>query len=174
MSHYIKWLSITISGAAILLMLGVTGLEKWRQFVLLDQHDEIVERTLQQNELAGSFARNFPGGTSFITYIAGESPIWNSKAPLYGRYVIGIQMAAKVDHRNGQVDLVGGPEIYIHEIESISGRPGGGNRIRYGKNWRLNIEDTLNLLQKHKTLENFGITLTKDAPVPGFGDVLHY
>ena len=173
MGYYLKWLPITILGAAILLMLGVTGLEKWRQFVLRDQHDEIVERALQQNELAGSFARNFPYGTSFISYIAGESPIWNSKAPLYGRYVIGMQTAAKVDHSNGHVDLGGEPEIYIHEIESISG-PGDGNRISYGKNWRLSTENTLSLLQNHKTLEDLGINLTKDAPVPGFGDVLPY
>lgn len=141
---------------------------------LIQKHDEIVKQAIQQNELPASFARRFPGGLSFISYIAGASPIWNSKAPLFNRYVITMQVPAKIDRSTRQLSLIGEPKIYLNEVESIKVLSDGRQNISYGKNWRLDTEDSLKLLQNNEPLENLGIELIKNSPVPGFGDVLHY
>lgn len=141
---------------------------------LVQKHDEIVMRAIQENELLASFAQKFPGGPSFISYIAGESPIWNSKAPLFNRYVITIQIPARIDRSNRRLSLVGDPEIFLNEIESIHVLSDGRRRISYGKNWRLNTDESRKLLHTSASLENLGIALVEDSPVSGFGDVLHY
>lgn len=143
---------------------------------LVKRSDEIVARTLKEEPLAAEFGRRFPKSQHFISYITGRNgrPTWNSKAPLFGRYVVQMKVRVNVNRDTGKVQFDAAPAFELREVTSIAALPDGRQEVSYGKTVRLTADDW-NLVEANGgDFGVLGIDLKKDQPVAGFADVLRY
>lgn len=122
-------------------------------------------------ENASQFEKLFPKSEHFISYYTAiyGTPTWNSKAGIYGRYVLTMQFEIKVDRNTYKVSAMGEPKFYLDEVTSVERLKDGRADIHYDGIHIMFGQDKWQLLIQHNgDLSVFGITPKTDAPVSGF------
>ena len=143
---------------------------------LIQKQDEIVAAAQATVPQFKAFAERFAETRSFISYITGNEgqPTWNSKAPLYGRYVVDMKSPVTIDRDTFVVTPKGEVAIEIREIIQVVQPQGENPRIIYGKTRKLTAHESNRLLMEAVTFDQLGIILDEKNPTPGFDDHLAY
>lgn len=121
------------------------------------------------------FHRLFADSVSSISYYTGEygDPEWNSKAGLYERYILTMQLKIELDDTRTRIIKFEEPRFHLVEIESVSHQPNGTTGIKYGaRQVRFSIAEWQKLVENDGDFSSIGVTLEKDKPVSGFSKVL--
>ena len=136
----------------------------------------IVACALKEEPLLGAFNNRYPKSVHFISYISGKDgqTTWNSKSPLFDRYVLQMRVAATIDRKTLKVQLRGEPSFQIKEVAEIAALPDGRQEVHYGKTFTFSAADWKRLEAAAGDFEVLGIALTKDKPVVGFSDYSTY
>ena len=112
---------------AIMIVFVGFGCNRTNDGEMVWHQDQIVAKALQEVPLLKDFQKLFPFSHHSITYITGRdgSPIWNSKTPLFQRYVFDMQVPIEIDHNTFKVRLTGQPSFYFREVTVITTLPRG-------------------------------------------------
>jgi hypothetical protein len=80
-------------------------------------YDQALESGLETIPYASEFNQFFPGSDNFISYYTGQAgePIWNSKAGLYGRYILSLQVKITFDETRTKIIGLDDPQFYLSE-----------------------------------------------------------
>jgi hypothetical protein len=138
--------------------------------------DQIVAKALQEVPLLKDFQRLFPESQHFITYITGKDgpPTWNSKTPLFQRYVFDMQVPIEIDRNTFKVRLTGQPSFYFREVTVITTLPGGRQDVHYGESIPFDLTGWKKLVTVGGDFQSLGIRLKRDQPIVGFSDYSKY
>jgi hypothetical protein len=154
--------------AAIICLIGCNspGSEK----NVAEDYDKSLADGLTSLKDASQFEKLFPKSEHFISYYTGDGThIWNSKAGLYGRYVLSMQVEIKIDRNTHKVSANGEPKFYLNEVTSVKQLPDGRASISYdGAQVTFGREKWQLLIQRNGDLSVLGFTPKTDAPVSGF------
>jgi hypothetical protein len=143
---------------------------------LVKNQDQIARNALSTVPLLRSFKNQYPKSQNFISYITGADgqTTWNSKAALYGRYVLQMSVPVRINSGPLNVQLVGTPSFEIREVTAISTLPDGRQEILYGDTVKINLTDWKKLQAANGDFNAIGVKLKKNKPVKGFGDYSKY
>jgi hypothetical protein len=136
-----------------------------------DDYARTVASAIGTEPNVRSFDALFPNGEHFISYFTGLAgqPLWNSKAGLYGRYVLTMQFDVALDRKAGTLTASGQPEFHLVEVESITALPDGRAEIRYGPTQeQFGPVEWRKLVESGGDLSVLGIDVKKEQPVAGF------
>ena len=118
--------------------------------------------------------RLFPGSLHFISYYTGThgNPIWNSKAGLYGHYILTMQMPITLEgwgrDRIGSHDS---PTFFLVEVQSILPFPNGQTSINCGDTQiTFGLSEWEKLVESGGDLSVLGVKVKKDEKIPGFDE----
>ncbi len=134
-------------------------------------YNQAVQSGRETVPYARDFNQFFPNSDNFISYYTGQvgPPIWNSKAGLYGRYVLSLQFKIKFDETRTKITAYDDPEFYLREIREISKAENGNTYIQYGlTHKRFGKEEWKKIIESKGDLSPLGVPIIKDSPIPGF------
>jgi hypothetical protein len=155
---------------------GLSGCGKVSDRELVYRQDVLVNNALKDLPLLASFKSRYPHSEHFISYVTGENgrTTWNSKALLFGRYILHMTAPAIIDRKSLKVSLEGEPAFQLREVTSITPLPDGRQQAFYGKTVKFSADDWRRVEASEGDFGVLGIQLKKDKPVPGFTDFVKY
>ena len=116
--------------------------------------------------------RLFPNAEHSISYYTGEfgKPRWNSKLPLYGRYVLTADVEITLDEPRTKILRHAQPKFYLVEIARITEDPKTGQTtIQNGETEaEFGLDEWKKLVENNGNFSAIAIELVKDKPVPLF------
>ena len=157
------------------LFMFVLGCTRRSDRELVQRHDEIVAYATSDVPEFKAFKQCFPESRSFISYITGQNgdPTWNSKAPLFGRYMLEMTVPIRIDRETFRVTPTASPDFTFREISDIS-NASGREVISYAGAIPFSLADWEKLKAAQGDFDKIGIQLKKNQPVPNFGDFTYY
>lgn len=119
---------------------------------------------------ARDFSQLFPKAVHFYSYYSGKVPLWNSKAGLYGRYILTMQIPVSFDESKTKVISYRSPRWIWAEVEEIKALPDGRTVIKYRDDQQRDFgeKEWEKLVRAKGDLTSLGITPIKDRPIAGF------
>lgn len=161
---------------AVIACLSAFGCARADEGEMVKRQDEIVARALEELPLLRAFKNRFPDSRHFISYITGKDgrTTWNSKTPIFGRYVLQMRVPARIDRDTLKVHLDAEPAFELKEVTAITALPDGRQQVFYGKNVTFTAADWKRLEAANGDFEVLGIKLKKDQPIEGFSDYSKY
>jgi len=161
---------------ALIASLSTFGCGRAGDGEIVKRQDEIVNKALEEIPLLRAFKSRFPDSRHFISYITGKdgSTTWNSKAALFGRYVLQMRVSVNIDRDTFKVRLDSEPAFELKEITAITALPDGRQQVFYGKNITFDADGWKRLEASDGDFETLGIKLKKDQQVEGFSDYSKY
>ncbi len=126
---------------------------------------------------AQQFSELFTNRQEFISYYTGAfgPQTWNSKAGLYGRYVLSMQMRIRMDKTGTNIVNFEPPSFLLREITRIRNSPkdpgGGGQLLLDGvpqSTRRFSAAEWEQLVKSRGDLSVLGFQVDTNHPVQGF------
>lgn len=120
------------------------------------------------------FAATFPGSHHYISYYSGTKgdPLWNSKAGVHGRYVVGMKFKIDFDPTRTHPRQISAPTFYLREISKIERMADGRFEVIYNPlNIRFGINEWDQLVRSSGDLSVLGVEALVDQPVKHFEEI---
>jgi hypothetical protein len=119
----------------------------------------------------------WPDARHSITHYTGEAgpTFWQSHVPLYGRYVLSVQIPITIDRGRGKVVGSGDPVFILEEIAGVKFDPAtreetitqGDVNVTFGK------AEWSKVVRAKGALDVLGVKIRKESPVTGFDAYFH-
>ncbi len=158
-----------VAGLAFLISPGCTALLQ-----LATGYNKALESGKKEIPYVPEFIRLFPNSIHFYSYYTGEagSPTWNSKAGLFGRYVLTMQIPVTFDSTRTTVKSYGAPKFYFVEMTRITPYANGSADIRYRPAAQRNFGEAewKKFVEANGDWSVLDIKVVKDKPVPHFDE----
>ncbi len=136
----------------------------------LSDYDLVIQSGVHGDSYPGEFNRVFPNAVNGISYFTGVvgDPQWNSKASLYRRYVLKMQLNIKLDSTRTKIISTGPPILYLYEFTDITFRSNGTPKIQGRQLATLSPDDWRRVFEAHGDFQALGITIETNKPVENF------
>lgn len=99
-----------------------------------------------------------------------DSPTWNSKVGIAGRYRLQVQFPIEIDETSCAVRQTGAAAFFLNEVTSVISLQNGQHEIRYGRDIKFDEAQWHQLREAHGDIGIFGIP-KPIQPVPGFEEI---
>jgi hypothetical protein len=106
-------------------------------------------------------------GIMYYTGVYG-TPTWESKAGVFGRYIVVMQLPVRVSALGADVTPAGEPDFHMVEVAQITEKQGGQTEITYTGNQRRFDKQLWKRVVESRDLSLIGIDETRQGEVPGF------
>jgi hypothetical protein len=136
----------------------------------MSDYDLAIQSGVQGHSYPGEFNQLFQNAVNGISYYGGVvgAPKWYSKAGLYRRYVLKMQLDIKLDSARTKIISTGPASLYLYEFTNITFRPDGAPKIEGRQLATLSSDDWRRLFEAHGDFQTLGITLETNKPVEHF------
>jgi hypothetical protein len=136
----------------------------------MSDYDFAIQSGVHGDSYPGEFNQLFPNAVNGISYYTGVvgNPQWNSKAHLFRRYVLKMQLNITLDSTRTKIVSTGPPSLYLYEFTAITFRSNGTPKIQGRQLATLSSDNWRRLFAAHGDFQTLGITIETNKPVENF------
>lgn len=133
---------------------------------------ETVVSGIEQIPAARQMEKLIGDSDHFITHFGfGDQPLtWNTEVWFHPRYRLSMKTKVMVDYESNKVvEVVGEPNFYMREIDTITPIDHGRHHAKVGTNWNFGLDEWEKVVEADGDFSVIGIELS-DKPLPYFDE----
>lgn len=133
--------------------------------------EDIVSANRGSYPVISEFYGAFPEAFSYVSHArAGYGPrVWNSTAPIHGRYVLTLQFEIEID-KNCKIVSSKQPMWYLREVSRVDRDQSGRESIYYGHQEQFGADRWYRFIHEGRDVRVLGVDPRATA-IPGFESI---